>query len=55
MAFADGPAKVQNGSSERSPASITWAVWKALFLREAVARLFAGRMILVEREGHLVL
>jgi capsular polysaccharide transport system permease protein len=43
MAFADGPANVQNRNSVRSPASITWAVWKALFLREAVARLFAGR------------
>lgn len=58
MAFADGPGNVQNGNSERSPASITWAVWKALFLREAVARLFAGRAawmwILVEPVVHLV-
>jgi capsular polysaccharide transport system permease protein len=58
MAFADGPANVQNRTSERSPASITWAVWKALFLREAVARLFAGRAawawILAEPVVHLV-
>jgi hypothetical protein len=59
MVSADGPAKVQNRNSVRSPASITWAVWKALFLREAVARLFAGRAawrwILVEPVGQLVL
>ena len=57
MAFADSPANVQNRNSERSPASITWAVWKALFLREAVARLFAGRAawmwILVEPVVHM--
>jgi capsular polysaccharide transport system permease protein len=57
MAFADGPTNVQNRNSVRSPASITWAVWKALFLREAVARLFAGRAawvwILVEPVVHL--
>ncbi len=59
MAFADYPANVQNRNSVRSPASITWAVWKALFLREAVARLFAGRAawvwILVEPMVHLFL
>jgi capsular polysaccharide transport system permease protein len=27
----------------RSPAAVTWAVWKALFLRELLARLTAGR------------
>jgi capsular polysaccharide transport system permease protein len=27
----------------RSPAAVTWAVWKALFLREAVSRLSVGR------------
>jgi capsular polysaccharide transport system permease protein len=58
MAFADGPANVQNGNSVRSPASITWAVWKAIFIREAVARLFAGRAawvwILAEPVVHLV-
>jgi len=58
MAFADGPANVQNRNPVRSPASITWAVWKALFLREAVARLFAGRAawawILVEPVVHLL-
>ena len=58
MAFADDPTNVQNRNSVRSPASITWAVWKALFLREAVARLFAGRAawlwILVEPVVHLV-
>ena len=57
MAFADDPTNVQNRNSVRSPASITWAVWKALFLREAVARLFAGRAawmwILVEPVVHL--
>ena len=57
MASADSPANVQNRNSERSPASITWAVWKALFLREAVARLFAGRAawmwILVEPVVHM--
>ena len=59
MAFVDDPANVQNRNSERTPASITWAVWKALFLREAVARLFAGRAawvwILVEPVVHLVI
>jgi capsular polysaccharide transport system permease protein len=59
MALADGSANVQHRNSVRSPASITWAVWKALFLREAVARLFAGRAawawILVEPVGRLVL
>lgn len=57
MAFANDPANVQNVNSVRSPASITWAVWKALFLREAVARLFAGRAawmwILVEPVMHM--
>ena len=43
MAFADYPANVQNRNSVRSSASITWAVWKALLLREAVARLSATR------------
>ena len=43
MAFADDPANVQNRNSVRSPISITWAVWKALFLREAVTRLSATR------------
>jgi capsular polysaccharide transport system permease protein len=42
----------------RSSISITWAVWKALFLREAVARLFAGRAawvwILAEPIVHLL-
>lgn len=42
----------------RSSASITWAVWKALFLREAVARLSAGRAawlwILLEPLVHLI-
>ena len=58
MAFADGPANVQNRNSERSPASITWAVWKALFLREAVARLSEKRAawlwLLLEPIVHLV-
>jgi hypothetical protein len=59
MAFAGGPAKVQDRNAGRSPASITWAVWKALSLREAVARLFVGRAawrwILVEPVIQLVL
>lgn len=42
----------------RSSASITWAVWKALFLREAVTRLSAGRAawlwILLEPLVHLI-
>jgi capsular polysaccharide transport system permease protein len=42
----------------RSAASITWAVWKALFLREAVARISAGRAawvwILLEPIVHLL-
>jgi capsular polysaccharide transport system permease protein len=42
----------------RSSASITWAVWRALFLREAVARISAGRAawvwILLEPIVHLV-
>lgn len=42
----------------RSSASITWAVWRALFLREAVARLSAGRgawvWILLEPVVHIV-
>jgi hypothetical protein len=58
MAFADDPTNAQHRNPVRSPASITWAVWKALFLREAVARLFAGRAawawILVEPVGRLV-
>ncbi len=29
MALADDPANVQHRNSVRSPASITWAVWKA--------------------------
>lgn len=28
----------------RTPVAVTWAVWKALFLREAISRLFARRM-----------
>src|SRR5262245_57383063 len=43
----------------RSSASITWAVWRALFLREAVARISAGRAawvwILLEPIAHLLL
>ncbi|WP_447985806.1 ABC transporter permease [Nitrospira sp. Nam74] len=42
----------------RSSGLITWAVWKALFLREAVARLSAGRAawvwILLEPLVHLI-
>ena len=42
----------------RSSRSIAWAVWKALFLREAVSRLSAGRAawlwILLEPIVHLV-
>lgn len=42
----------------RSSTSIAWAVWKALFLREAVARLSSGRAawvwILAEPVVHLV-
>jgi len=59
MAFADSAAKVQHRNTVRSTVSITWTVWKALFLREAVIRLFAGRAawtwILVEPVGRLVL
>lgn len=58
MAFTDDPANVQKGNAVRSPAAITWAVWKALFLREAVARLSSGRAawlwILLEPVAHLV-
>jgi capsular polysaccharide transport system permease protein len=58
MSFADGPANIQNRNSERSPASIAWAVWKALFLREAVTRLSAGRAawlwLLLEPVVHLI-
>ena len=58
MAFADDQANIQNMNAVRSPISITWAVWKALFLREAVVRLFAGRAawvwILVEPVAHMV-
>ncbi len=58
MAFADDPANIQNRNLVRSPASITWAVWKALFLREAVTRLSAGRAawlwLLVEPVVHLI-
>jgi len=43
----------------RSSISITWAVWKALFLREAVSRLSAGRAawlwILLEPLVHLII
>lgn len=42
----------------RSSISITWVVWKALFLREAVARISAGRAawvwILAEPVVHLI-
>ena len=42
----------------RSSINIIWVVWKALFLREAVARIFAGRAawvwILAEPVVHLV-
>ena len=43
----------------RSSISITWAVWRALFLREAVSRLSAGRAawlwILLEPLVHLII
>ena len=42
----------------RSSGNITWTVWKALFMREAVARLSAGRAawlwILLEPLAHLI-
>jgi hypothetical protein len=47
MASADGPANVQNRNSVRSPASITWAVWKARGLSPGAA------WILVEPVEHL--
>lgn len=57
MAFADSAAKIQHRNTVQSTVSTTWTVWKALFLREAVARLFAGRAawawILVEPVVHL--
>jgi capsular polysaccharide transport system permease protein len=37
MALVSSPATI------RSPGQVTWSVWKALFLREAIARLTAGR------------
>lgn len=43
----------------RSPGQVTWSVWKALFLREALARLTAGRAawlwILLEPIAHVVI
>ena len=58
MAFTDDPANVQKRNAVRSPAAITWAVWKALFLREAVARLSTGRAawlwVLLEPVTHLI-
>jgi capsular polysaccharide transport system permease protein len=46
-----------NGNA-RSPGAVTWAVWKALFLREAVVRLSAGRAawlwLLMEPVSHVV-
>jgi capsular polysaccharide transport system permease protein len=42
----------------RSPGAVTWAVWKALFLREALVRLSAGRAawlwLLMEPIAHVV-
>jgi capsular polysaccharide transport system permease protein len=42
----------------RSPGAVTWAVWKALFLREALVRLSAGRAawlwLLMEPVSHVV-
>jgi capsular polysaccharide transport system permease protein len=41
----------------RSPGEVTWAVWKALFLREAITRLSAGRAawlwLLIEPISHV--
>jgi capsular polysaccharide transport system permease protein len=46
-------------SQVRSPGAVTWAVWKALFLREAGSRLFTGRAawlwLLLEPISHVVL
>lgn len=43
----------------RSPGQVTWSVWKALFLREAVTRLTAGRAawlwLLMEPISHVVI
>ena len=42
----------------RTPGNITWTVWKALFMREAVTRLSSGRAawlwVLMEPVAHLV-
>jgi capsular polysaccharide transport system permease protein len=42
----------------RTPGQVTWSVWKALFLREALTRLTAGRAawlwLLVEPVSHVV-
>lgn len=52
------PENERQTTAMRSSGSITWAVWKALFLREAVSRLSAGRAawvwILLEPVVHLV-
>ncbi len=49
---------MQSASIMRSSSLIAWTVWKALFLREAVARLSAGRAawlwLLLEPVVHLV-
>jgi len=41
----------------RSPWSITWSVWRAMFLREALYRLFhrraAWRVLLLDPIGHI--
>jgi capsular polysaccharide transport system permease protein len=43
----------------RSPGQVTWSVWKALFLRESLTRLTAGRAawlwLLIEPISHVVI
>jgi len=47
-----------NHNNVRSPGAVTWAVWKALFLREALVRLSAERAawlwLLLEPIAHVV-
>ncbi|WP_044619106.1 ABC transporter permease [Gynuella sunshinyii] len=45
-------------TSTRSPLQVTWSVWKALFLREALTRLLSGRAqwfwLLLEPAFHVI-
>ena len=54
-----GIANQESAVNVRSPGQVTWSVWKALFLREALARLTAGRAawlwMMLEPLAHVVI